>query len=324
MSHGLEINDTMFSARKVPWHGIGTVVDEEKKAEEAIILAGLDWEVELVPAIAKGKGIHRATNAFFPMAEINGEMEFIGNATRVVSHKYELLQNREAFSFMDNLVDQGLSYETAGSLRNRAWVWMTAKLPDHIYVGGKGGDEVVVYLLLSNSHDGTKAVRVDVTPVRVVCQNTLNMAWSSSRRSWSARHLGTIDGRIEEARDTLDLTFDYLADWKMQSEILLAEAFTDRQMVNLLDKLVDDGPRAAVEQRETIRVLFNESPTIKGTVAEGTRWGALNAVGEYFDHIRFAEADDRKTPQSQALGSWDGIGRKMRDKAADLLVAGIK
>lgn len=321
MGHGLEINDHMFSAREVPWHGIGTVVPDELKAEEAIIAAELDWEVVLVPAIAKTTGIHRATNAYFPMAEIDGEMEFIGNATRVVSHKYEVLQNREAFTFMDNLVDEGLRYETAGSIRNRAWVWMTAKLPETISIGGE--DDHDVYLLLSNSHDGTKAVRVDVTPVRVVCQNTLNMAWGHSRRSWSARHLSTMEGRIEEARETMDLTFKYLDDWKYHSELLLAEAFTDRQLANMLEKLVPDGPRAAQEQKATIRTLFNASPTIVGTAVEGTRLGALNAVGEYFDHIRFSDEDGRKSPQSQALGSWDGIGAKMRNGAAELLLAGM-
>lgn len=320
MSHGLEINDTMFSAREVPWHRIGTVVPEELRAEEAIVAAGLDYEVQLVPAIASGPGIHRRTNAFFPMAEIGGEMEFIGNSTRVVSHKYQVLQNRDAFTFMDNLVDQGLAYETAGSLRNRAWVWMTAKLPGDISVGGEKHD---VYLLLSNSHDGTKAVRVDVTPVRVVCQNTLNMAWGESRQSWSARHLGTLDGRMTEARETLELTFDYLDDWKMQAEILLDSAFTPRQMENMLGKLIGEGPRAAKEQKATIQTLFQASPTIIGTVVEGTRLGALNAVGEYFDHIRFAEEDARKTPQSQALGSWEGVGARMRNKAANLLLAGV-
>ena len=322
MSAGLELNDNMFSAREVPWHRIGTVVDEALGAEEAIKAAGLDWEVELIPAIAKGEGIHRTTNAFFPMAKIDGDYEFIGNATRVVSHKYELLQNREAFTFMDNLVDEGLKYETAGSLRNRAWVWMTAKLPGTIAVGGE--DMHDVYLLLSNSHDGTKAVRVDVTPVRVVCQNTLNMAWSDARRSWSARHLSTIDGRIEEARETMDLTFKYLDDWKLQSELLLADAFSDRQMQNLLEKIIPDGPRAAAEHKATIRDLFNNSPTIVGTPVEGTRLGALNAVGEFYDHIRFQDDDGRKTPESQATGSWDGIGARTRNAAAEVLLDGIR
>jgi hypothetical protein len=76
-------------------------------------------------------------------------------------------------------------------------------------------------------------------------------------------------------------------------------------------------------QKATIQTLFQASPTIKGTAVEGTRFGALNAVGEYFDHIRFAEEDDRRTPQSQALGTWEGIGKKTRDKAASLLLAGI-
>ncbi len=321
MSHGLEINDTMFSAREVPWHGIGTVVPDELHAEEAIIAAELDWDVTLAPAFAQVGPHRRKTNAFFPMAEVDGEMEFIGNSTRVVSAKYQVLQNRDAFTFMDNLVDDGLKYDTAGSLRNRAWVWMTAKLPGQIAVGGE--DMHDVYLLLSNSHDGTKAVRVDVTPVRVVCANTLNMAWGDSRSSWSARHLSTMQGRIDEARQTMDLTFKYLDDWKIQSELLLAEVFSDRQMTNLLEKLIPEGPRASKEQKATIQTLFQASPTIIGTPVEGTRLGALNAVGEYFDHIRFSEDDERRTPQSQALGTWEGIGRKSRDKAATLLLAGI-
>ena len=318
MGHGLELNDQMFSAREVPWHGIGLVVPEDLKAKEAIVAAGLDWTVELIPAVAIGPGIHRRTKSFFPMAEIDGEMEFIGNATRVVSHKYELLQNVDAFTFMDNLVDQGLAYTTAGSLRNRAWVWMTAKLPGTISVGGV--DEHDVYLLLSNSHDGTKAVRVDVTPVRVVCMNTLNMAWGESTSSWSARHLTTMEGRVSEARETMSLTFKYLDTWKEQSELLLGEVFSDRQMQNLLEKLIPAGPRASGEQKATIRSLFNSSPTIVGTAVEGTKLGALNAVGEYFDHIRFADDDGRKSPQSQALGTWTGIGKKMRDNAGAILL----
>jgi len=321
MSHGLELNDTMFSAREVPWHGIGQVVPDELHAQEAIIEAGLDYEVELVPAVAIGPGIHRKTNAFFPMTKIDGEMEFLGNATRVVSGKYEVLQNVDAFTFMDNLVDEGLKYDTAGSLRNRAWVWMTAKLPGQIAIGG--ADMHDVYLLLSNSHDGTKAVRVDVTPVRVVCANTLNMAYEATRSSWSARHLSTMKGRITEARTTLDLTFKYLDVWKDNQETLLSSEFSDRQMKNLLEKVIPEGKRAAGEQRATIQTLFQASPTIQGTVVEGTRLGALNAVGEYFDHIRFAEEDERRSPQSQALGTWEGVGRKSRDKAATLLLAGI-
>ncbi len=320
MGHGIEINDSMFSAREVPWHGLGVVVEDTLTATEALKVAGLDWQVELVPAFADTPKGMVNTNAYFPMTRIRSkeiQYEFVGNGTRVVSEKYELLQNRDAFTFMDNLVDQGLKYETAGSLRNRAWVWMTAKLPKQILVGGV--DATDVYLLLSNSHDGTKAVRVDVTPVRVVCQNTLNMAWGSSKRSWSARHLATLEGRLAQARTTLELTFDYVEEWQEQAELLMMDPFTDRQMKNLLDKLIDETPRAQ-NHRDTILSLFAESPTIKGTPAEGNKYGALNAVGEYFDHIRFADADDRMTLQSRALGSWEGVGARTRNKAALLLL----
>lgn len=319
MGHGIELNDSMFSAREVPWHGLGTVVEEELYAKDALKAAGLDWEVILAPALAEVPGIgDQPTNAYFPMTLIDGKYEFVGNATRVVSHKYELFQNEEGFAFLDNLVDQGLRYQTAGSLRNRAWVWMTAKLPQQILIGGE--EMIDVYLLLSNSHDGTKAVRVDVTPVRVVCQNTLNVAWGSSKRSWSARHLSSVEGRVEEARNTLELSFDYIDDWKLQAELLLAEAFSDNKLAALLDEVVEDAPRAD-NHRNTIRELFAASPTIKGTIAEGTKWGALNAIGEYYDHVRFSGDDDRSTAASKALGTWEGVNARTRNKAAKLLLS---
>lgn len=319
MGHGIEINDSMFSAREVPWHGLGTVVEEELTAAEALKTAGLDWEVILAPAIAEVPGVgDQPTNAFFPMTLIDGQYQFVGNATRVVSSKYQLFQNVSAFSFLDNLVDQGLKYQTAGSLRNRAWVWATAKLPQSILLAGE--EEHDVYLLISNSHDGTKAVRVDVTPVRVVCQNTLNFAWGSSRRSWSARHLSSIEGRVEEARRTLDLSFAYLDDWKLHAELLLATVFDDKQLITLLDDVVEDSPRADIH-KDTIRQLFAESPTIKGTIAEGNAWGAVNAIGEYYDHIRFAQADGRTTESSRALGTWEGVGARTRNKAAKALIS---
>lgn len=318
MGHGLELNDTMFSAREVPWHGLGTVVAEALTAERAIVEAGLDWEVVLAPAFAAVDGNILPTKAYFPTAVIDGKQEFIGNATRVVSDKYEVFNNRDAFSFLDTLVDEGLRYETAGSLRNRAWVWMTAKLPQQVLVGGADAHDV--YLLLSNSHDGTKAVRVDVTPVRVVCQNTLNLAWGESRQSWSARHLSSIEGRISEARETLALSFDYLDDWKLQSELLLSQVFTTKDMAAFTEKLIPE-TRDAEKTRTAITTLFAESPTIKGTIAEGNKWGALNAVGEWYDHVRFAGDDGRQTESSQALGSWEGVGARTRNKAAKLLLA---
>jgi phage/plasmid-like protein (TIGR03299 family) len=319
MSHGIELNDTMFSARQVPWHGLGTVVEEELLAAEALKTAGLDWEVILAPAIAEVPGLgDQPTNAYFPMAKIDGQYEFIGNATRVVSDKYELFQNANAFSFLDNLVDQGLKYSTAGSLRNRAWVWATAKLPQTILLGGEEAHDI--YLLISNSHDGTKAVRVDVTPVRVVCQNTLNLAWGSARQSWSARHLSSIEGRVEEARKTLDLSFSYLDDWKINAELLLATVFDDKQLIELLDNTVEESPRDNIH-KTTIRSLFSDSPTIKGTIAEGNAWGAVNAIGEYYDHIRFANPDGRNTESSQAVGSWEGVGARTRNRAVKLLLS---
>lgn len=320
MSAGIELNDHMFSAREVPWHGLGTVLEEAPTAAAAIREAKLNWQVHLKPAfVHTDEGVMRS-EGFFPMRRNRGEWAFIGNATRVVSERYEVLQNVDAFTFMDNLVDQGLAYETAGSLKNNSWVWMTAKLPESISIGGV--DETDIYLLLSNSHDGTKAVRVDVTPVRVVCQNTLSMAWGSSRRSWSAKHLSTLEGQMQQARETLDLTFEYVDEFQAQAEMLLDEQFSMRRFENLIAKVVPESPRAETH-KESLKTVFELSPTIAGTPIEGTAYGALNAVSEYFEHIVFANNDTRRSEQSQLLNTWEGNTRRMRDKAARELVAAL-
>lgn len=298
--------ESMFSAREVPWHQIGTVTDDVLTAAEAIEAAGLDWEVDLRPMyVLSSQGDKVRVPDKFGVVR-DADESVLG----VVGKNYVPFQNREAFQFFDNLVDSGEAmYETAGSLKHGRWVWLTAKLPNHIQIGGI--DEVEVYLLLHTSHDGTKSIQVDVTPVRVVCANTLNLATRASKRKWSVRHLATAGHRLQEARNTLGMTFKYIDTFTAEAELLLSQSFTDRQMKNLLDTILPDLPRKE-STKELILDNFVEGKTLDNI--RGTKWGALNAIGEYYDWLR-----DPRTPQSQVLGSWQGVGVTQRNKALALL-----
>ena len=141
--------ETMFSAREVPWHGIGTVVPDALTAEEAIRESGLDWEVTKEPFFVKDSSgeYHLAPRFYATVRSTDGRI--LGS----VKEDYTVFQNRDAFSFADNLVDSGeAKYETAGSLFHGAWVWLTMKMPKQVLIAGD--DPVDMYLLLNSSHDG--------------------------------------------------------------------------------------------------------------------------------------------------------------------------
>lgn len=298
--------ESMFSAREVPWHKIGTVVPDVLTAREALEAGGLDWEVDLRPVYTSNLAGNRVRIPERLAVVRDSDESVLG----VVGNKYVPFQNHEAFEFFDNLVDSGeAKYETAGSLKHGRWVWLTAKLPQHVVIGGV--DPVDMYLLLSTSHDGTKSIQVDVTPVRTVCVNTLNFALKASKRKWSVRHLSTAGQRLQEARDTLELSFKYIDNFQTEADMLLAEAFSSRQMGNMLDKLLPDLPRTE-KVKESILMAFNESPTLEGV--RDTKWAAVNAVGEYYDWLR-----KPRSAQSQALATWSGVNRNQRDKALALV-----
>lgn len=147
----------------------------------------------------------------------------------VVTDRYKVIQNRDAFAFTDALLGEGVRYETAGSLQGGRKVWLLAHMP-HEYI--ISGERISPYLLFSNTHDGSGAVRVALTPIRVVCNNTLNLALSTANRCWSMNHTGDIKGKLEEARDTL-----FMAEQYMDS---LGKEFESLRMKKLSDKAVKD------------------------------------------------------------------------------------
>ena len=165
--------ETMFSVRETPWHGLGRIIMDAPASREALELAGLDWQVE-------SRNIYSGTGAMIPGHRAN--VRSTDDAVLgVVSDRYRIVQNEEAFQFTDDLLGEGVTYETAGSLQGGKKVWMLARLPRKYLIAG---DQVVPYLVIFNSHDGSSGVKVAMTPIRVVCQNTLNLALNTAKRSW--------------------------------------------------------------------------------------------------------------------------------------------
>jgi phage/plasmid-like protein (TIGR03299 family) len=302
-----------------PWHGLGIQLDGPATAEEAIAAAGLNYEVQLVPmtttggqAVQQRKATVRSDN---------------GAVLGVVGKSYVPIQNREAFEFLDNVVSDGqLRYHTAGALGHGERIWMLAKLPGHIQV--KRTDDITEkFLLLSNSHDGTSALRAFFTPIRVVCANTLSIAHQRGRsQGVSILHRGELRWKVQQAQAVLGLAHRFYEDVEVKVHWLASKSPTHEQVSGMFQSLFPDpaeGERSKSKQtREELFRLYEEG---RGQEMEGvghTAWAAYNAVTEYVDHHRPTRARNDVERTSRRLQSlWFGSGAVLKAKAWDLALA---
>jgi phage/plasmid-like protein (TIGR03299 family) len=301
MSAGLTRSDWMFSVRDTPWHGVGAVLESPPSGvAEAIELARLGWGVEKVP-LALCRGSEPVEGYYATVREDTGAV--LG----VVGERYRVVQNREAFSFVDQLLGSAMHFETAGALHGGRRVWVLAKLPDHIEVGG---DAVKPYVLLMNSHDGSTALVAATTPVRVVCQNTLNWGLQRARQRFAIRHTEAIAQRVHEARRVLELSVDYYEQFKRTGDRLASERCTEGQLAKVLEQLYPSGrgdlasaraARSREQVRERIMELFLSGET-QGN-APGSKWAAVNAIVEYGDWLRPTRAGGERFARTLASGS---------------------
>ena len=181
MSHGITTSDQMFSVRQVPWHGLGVVLEEYPKSiDEALAKAGLGWKVThgdvlvvKAPEWTDDFGIKHPAE-LIPAKGFKANLrEDTGEVLGIVSDEYEVVDNRAAFAFLDALISSDLHFETAGSLWGGRRVWVLARLPEFVELGG---DRSATYVYVANSHDGSMAVTAAATPIRIVCANTLGAA----------------------------------------------------------------------------------------------------------------------------------------------------
>lgn len=268
--------ESLFYVRTTPWHGLGVKLEEAPTSEDAIVAAGLDWTVEKKPIFdAQGNQI----NNYFANTR-NTDNSILG----VVSGRYEIVQNSEAFSFTDSLVDDGMVYETAGSLKAGRVVWMLGKMPKTTILG----DDVEPYVCFTNTFDGSGAIQVCMTPTRVVCANTLNFALSTAKRKWSTRHIGDMQSKLHEAQVTLGLIDDYMTKLDESAERLAAIKISDSQIEQMLDNIYpikeDDSDRRKASVARLKDGFFNclQADDIKKF--RGTAYSVMMAATDYADH----------------------------------------
>ena len=350
MSH--EVETMMFLQGNTPWHGLGTAVDGKPTAEQAIVASGLDWRVDLAPLAIKRPLTPAPTscpgcagavivsrdlatiectgylNGAGPCGWKHQQTEFAlgadapmsyaavrssdGKVLSTVGTDWTPLQNREAFAWFDPFVEQGLAtYCTAGSLRGGEFVWVLAKLAaDNSIVGS---DEIGKFILLSNAHNGERAVRVGFTPICVVCANTLKMAHDDSASSLiRVRHTESVVENMKLLRDTMNtanqsfeataeqyrllaMTDIVEADLKRYLRtVFFSEAEKDNEKigVRVLDKVLElyEGGRGAQERKNTL-------------------WKAYQAVTEYLSYGRGKDNDRRLS------SLWFAEGGKLNTKA---------
>ena len=302
--------ETGFSSNGiVPWHGLGQIIKEAPTSEEAIKIAGLDWDVIPRP-IFDEHGVE------LPGYKVNTRSSD-GKNLGIVTDRYKVVQNSEAFAFTDALLGEGVRYETAGSLASGKRVWMLARLENTTIAE----ENIDPFLVFTNSHDGTGAVRVAVTPVRVICQNTLNLALRDASRHWSCAHKGDIQSKLEEARYTLESADRYMKALEEEFGELKMKKVSDTQVRNMTEKLLQiefdnlfkqliKNKKANVvdlkehlkqqkveekieRKRNDILTIYNDKPDLRGTERSAFRF--INAISDYATHTE----DHRNTKNYQ-------------------------
>lgn len=270
--------ETMFYTREKPWHGLGTRVEEAPSSADALRLAELDWQVVQQPIYTEGKELISGYKA-------NGR-DSDGKVLGVVSERYRIIQNEEAFSFTDALLGQGVRYETAGSLQEGRKVWLLARLPREYIMSG---EHISPYLVFSNTHDGSGAVKVALTPVRVVCNNTLNLALDTAKRSWSMIHTGNIRDKIKEAEDTLFRAEKYMERLGKELEDLRGREVTDGQIREYIEQLLPiEEDATPIQSRNIIRLRkdmerrYFDAPDLQDVGGNAYRF--INAVSDFATH----------------------------------------
>lgn len=302
----------VFTTGTPAWHRLGVTVTDAQTSAEAIKLAGLDWNVEQWPLFARQGDAERAVSD--RVANVRTDTNAV---LGVVSPGYRPFQNREAFEFFDAVVQERLAvFETAGSLKGGRHVWMLARLPQTLRAAPD--DEVRPYVLLTNAHDGSRALRMIPTTVRVVCANTLHLALSGAgvAEGLTVYHSESLPRRVQEARDKLGIITRRVEEFGGQLATLARRQLTEAELTAYFVGLVKDRSERQLKRLlEQLLDNFNHATnTLPGV--RGSAWAALNAVSHYTDHqARVVGRDEQQRADGRLFGQWFGSGAAMKAQA---------
>lgn len=297
MVHALEMQngEVAFALRGEPaWHGLANVLfDENEHVTTAEMLKSAklnDWNVRLEPLVIPDD---YRSNTTSQMVVRTNPFDGGSDVLAIVGDRYKVVQNESLFDFGDGILDGGAEWESAGSIKNGKVVFGSLAVPREFILDPQGAnDKTKTYLLVHTSHDGSTAVSANITPVRVVCQNTLNMALQGSKQSFKIRHTATVGGKIEEARRVLGLTFDHMDKFEEMAKAMFETAITNKQFDDLIKAIYpepEDGSAKVAgtrwtEKNDILHELYLNGATNANIT--GTAWGALNALTERIDYYR--------------------------------------
>ncbi len=322
-----------FGSGAAAWGDVVRAVDPDAahSAAEMIAAAGLDWRVEQHPLEAVVEREHQWLRLPVPrhVANVRSDTRAV---LGVVGEGYEPLQNRAAFAFCDAITDSGRAHWIgAGSTRGGARVHALMRLDRKIRIGGAEGEDVLPLLCFRNGHDGGLAVTVSVAPFRLACLNGMLLPLPDAQRTWKARHTANIEAKLADARRTLGIGWRYYDELEALGDRLIREPLDAPSFERFLARLVplpepkpdvSDGGRAvrnAERVREAIRTAYRAASDLDNV--RGTRWGALQAVAAYVDHVQ----PTRQTAgRSHAEARFERATepRPLKDRALELLTEG--
>lgn len=329
MAHNLNFNEqtakhSFFSVKEKAWHNLGQVIQDYPTSAEAILHAGLDYEVEkrklFTPSLSDGT--IEVPNYFSTVRTDNDAV--LG----VVGKDYQIVQNKDAFSFFDAIVGgDGILYETAGALGKGERIFITAKLPNYIRVGKD--DLIEKYLFLTTSHDGSGSITAAFTPIRIVCANTLNAALRNQSNTVRIRHTSNAKHRLEQAHKVMGISdilsvqmqaiFNYwakirISDNEVKKLIQSALAPSKEVLKNLQDGKDDELSSCFTNMVDSAFSYAMSDPTQLMDTTKGTVFGAYNAITGYFQNIRSYKDDEAKL-SSLLMG---GTGQQRAQTAFNL------
>ena len=334
MAHNIHFNEitnkhSFFSVQQKPWHGLGQIVENYPNSKEALEFAGLNYKVEKRELFTVNK---TNNNADIKVPEYFTTVRTDTQAVLgVVGKQYEVVQNKDAFSFFDAIVQgEGIQYETAGALGKGERIFITAKLPKYITVGRE--DLIEQYLFLTTSHDGSGSITAAFTPIRIVCNNTLNAALKNKSNSIKVRHTNNAKERLEQAHQLMGITNTLSTQLENIFNHWSKVRITDKEVYKLIQlalipnkEVLHNIQRGREDELSTYFLntcnhayeyaLGNETQQLETT--RGTLFGAYNGVTGYFQNVRNYKDEEAKM-KSLLLG---GTGQARTQTAFNLCAA---
>ena len=296
------------------WHSFANkVFNQDEAVTTAQMLDGAklaNWNVALEPVSELLPANYDSVSENFLVTRDDPYNAGQKNVLSVVGSRYKAVQNEDLFSFADNLHDGNpdVYWESAGSLKNGRVVYGSMSVPRTIVLDPSGvADETKLYLIVWTSHDGSVAVQSAITPVRVMCQNTLNLAMKRAKQSFKIRHTQTVDGKIAAAREALGLTFAYADEFEKQAQELFAISVTDKKFSEIINKMYpkpEADKKGSLKKWENKVVLLDDlyHNSVTNANIKGTAWGVVNALTERLDYYRTARKGNGDSLNAGASG----------------------